>query len=330
MGQMGNPPANRTVSSRKSRNQGQNSRKRPTSTNSPTRTSKNPPIPISKPMDTRPFDQSLANNRLDPTHQTDQTEKYRTLRLKAEAALERLVDAEATPANVRASAARTLLELVGEQELRGPMPFLEDPAITTAWLLLARGDEVSVAQGQALLSHLLQHVESQHNTRKTIKVLALQAWAYDLQGRESEALEVLERALALARPGGFIRTFADVAPLSKVLQALRKRRRMQLGADKQLDSYLHRIQVAMSPLASAPGSKKELLRQEGLEPLTERELHILHFLDQDLTNREIARELVVTPGTVKVHTTNVYRKLSVNNRHAAVTLARSLGLLAAN
>ncbi len=46
-------------------------------------------------------------------------------------------------------------------------------------------------------------------------------------------------------------------------------------------------------------------------------------------SREIARELVVTHGTVKLHTKHVYRKLSVNNRRAAVTLARELGLLAA-
>ena len=70
------------------------------------------------------------------------------------------------------------------------------------------------------------------------------------------------------------------------------------------------------------------MQQEGLEPLTDREMQILHLLDKDLTNKEIARELVVTPGTVKVHTNNVYRKLSVNNRRAAVTLAKALGFLA--
>ena len=67
----------------------------------------------------------------------------------------------------------------------------------------------------------------------------------------------------------------------------------------------------------------------GLEPLTRRELQIVNLLDTDLTNKEIARELVVTTETVKLHTKHVYRKLSVNNRRAAITLARSLGLLAA-
>ena len=86
--------------------------------------------------------------------------------------------------------------------------------MTEVHLLLARGDEESIAKGQVLLTQLLQLVEAIHNTRKMIQVLALQAWAYDLQGREAEALEALERALVLARPGGFIRTFADLAPLA--------------------------------------------------------------------------------------------------------------------
>jgi LuxR family transcriptional regulator, maltose regulon positive regulatory protein len=51
------------------------------------------------------------------------------------------------------------LELAGKQEAAGPMPFLVDPPITTAWMLLAQGDEASVAQGQTLLAHLLQHVD---------------------------------------------------------------------------------------------------------------------------------------------------------------------------
>ena len=161
-------------------------------------------------------------------------------------------------------------------------------------------------------------------------MLALQAWAYHLQGRKTEALEVLERALVLARPGGFIRTFADLPKLATLLQELRKRKKASHATDSKMDAFLQRIRVAMGPQAAQTASLDELLRQEGLEPLTDRELHILRLLDKDLTNKEIARELVVTPGTVKVHTTNVYRKLSVNNRRAAVTLSKALGLLAAS
>jgi len=220
------------------------------------------------------------------------------------------------------------LELAGDQKVQGPMLFFEDPSITKAYVLLAKGDETSMAQGLALLTHLLQHVQAMHNTRKTIQVLALQAWANDLQGLRTEALEALERALALGCPGGFVRTFADLPPLLKLLAELRRRRKEQQAVDDKLDAYLQAILVAMSRAPEQAESTKELMRQEGLDPLTERELQILPLLEKGLTNREIASELVVTPGTVKLHTQHVYRKLSVNNRYAAVTLARALGLLA--
>jgi LuxR family transcriptional regulator, maltose regulon positive regulatory protein len=221
------------------------------------------------------------------------------------------------------------LELAGEPEVVGPMWLLEDPPITKACVLLARGDTASVAEGQALLTHLWRYVQAIYSTRKAIKILALQAWAYDLQGREREALEALEHALALGRPGGFVRTFADLPPLLKVLGELRKRRKARKMPDETVDAYVQAILVAMSPTPSQAVSTKELMQQEGLDPLTERELHILHLLERNLTNREIASELVVTPGTVKLHTRHIYRKLSVNNRQAAISLARALGLLAA-
>jgi LuxR family maltose regulon positive regulatory protein len=222
------------------------------------------------------------------------------------------------------------LEMAGEQEVRGPMFFLEDPPTTKVFLLLAKGDEVSIAEGQVLLTQLLQLVEAIHNTRKMIQVLALQAWAFDLQGCEAEALEVLERALTLARPGWFIRTFADLAPLAKLLNALRKNRKTHQTVDKTLDAYLQDILAAMDQPPAQSSSKEDLLVRVGLEPLTRRELQIVNLLDTDLTNKEIARELVVTTETVKLHTKHVYRKLSVNNRRAAVTLARALGLLVAS
>ena len=219
-------------------------------------------------------------------------------------------------------------ELAREQEMLCPMRFLEDLPVTCAYELLAQGDETLVAHGQVFMDALLQNALAIHSTRKTLQVFVLQAWAYELQGRLDEALDVLERALALGRPGGFIRVFADVPPLARVLQQLRKRRKARQVVDTKFDAYMQSILAAMVPVATSSASKGDLMRQEGLEPLTERELHILRLLDKSHTNKEIAHELVVTTGTVKVHTKNIYRKLSVNNRQAAVTLSKTLGLLA--
>lgn len=61
--------------------------------------------------------------------------------------------------------------------------------------------------------------------------------------------------------------------------------------------------------------------------LTVRELEILRYLSQGLSNRAIAHELVVTEATVKTHLVHIYDKLDVDNRTAAVATARERGHL---
>ena len=64
-----------------------------------------------------------------------------------------------------------------------------------------------------------------------------------------------------------------------------------------------------------------------IEPLSERELDVLRLLATDLNGPEIARSLVVSLNTVRTHTKNIYTKLDVNDRRAAVRRAGELDLL---
>ncbi len=64
-----------------------------------------------------------------------------------------------------------------------------------------------------------------------------------------------------------------------------------------------------------------------IEPLSGRELEVLHLMALGKTNQEIARQLIVAPGTIKAHTASIYRKLDVANRTEAVARARQLGIL---
>jgi LuxR family maltose regulon positive regulatory protein len=63
------------------------------------------------------------------------------------------------------------------------------------------------------------------------------------------------------------------------------------------------------------------------EPLTERELEVLRLVAEGRSNPEIADELIVAVGTVKAHTSSIYRKLDVRSRTEAVIRAQELGLL---
>jgi LuxR family maltose regulon positive regulatory protein len=64
-----------------------------------------------------------------------------------------------------------------------------------------------------------------------------------------------------------------------------------------------------------------------VEPLSDRELEVLQFIAEGLTNKEIAARLYLSPGTVKVHAHNIYGKLGVSGRTQAVAKARSLDIL---
>lgn len=72
------------------------------------------------------------------------------------------------------------------------------------------------------------------------------------------------------------------------------------------------------------------LKQPSIEStvlLSERELEVLNLLAQGYTNKGIAEMLFLSLNTVKTHTSNIYLKLEVTNRTAAVAKARNLRLI---
>ena len=64
-----------------------------------------------------------------------------------------------------------------------------------------------------------------------------------------------------------------------------------------------------------------------IEPLTEREMEILHLIDLGLTNKAIAERLVISVATVKKHISNIFLKLDANNRTQALSRAREYNLI---
>lgn len=86
---------------------------------------------------------------------------------------------------------------------------------------------------------------------------------------------------------------------------------------------LEHAQVLNAPRQPA----RPLPKSYFLDPLSARELEVLHLLAKGLPNRAIADALFVSPSTVKTHTLNIYQKLEVANRTEAIVRAKEYGLI---
>jgi LuxR family maltose regulon positive regulatory protein len=133
-------------------------------------------------------------------------------------------------------------------------------------------------------------------------------------GRPAQTDQYLLDALDKAASQQYIQTFLEFGP---PLQSLL----IRLSPAKTLRPYLNLLlQAFSSPISSYSPDVLE-------EPLTDRELEILQYLANGLSNQEICNKLVLSLGTVKAHTSNIYGKLGVRNRTEAVLKAQNLGLI---
>jgi len=77
----------------------------------------------------------------------------------------------------------------------------------------------------------------------------------------------------------------------------------------------------------APAVAAKLAERLTQVQLTPRELDVLRRVAQGKANKEIAKELDITDGTVKIHLTNLFKKLSVTSRTEAIAAAMRQGLV---
>ena len=190
--------------------------------------------------------------------------------------------------------------------------------ITLARVLLARYQderaEASIHEATRLLERLLRAAEEGERTGRVLEILVLQALARQARGDIPAALAALQRALTLAEPEGYVRIFVDEGPpMASLLRAAAKQ-----GIAR---NYVRRLLAAVSETEHDSPIKQALI-----DPLSERELDVLRLLGTELDGPDIARELMVSLNTVRTHTKNIYAKLAVTNRRAAVRRAAELGL----
>ncbi len=188
--------------------------------------------------------------------------------------------------------------------------------LTLARLLVAEGAgrPDGIEPALQLLDHLREAAELGQRDGSRIAILAVQALAFHARGDLPRAAAALEAAAALAEAESHVRVFLDEGPqMTALLQAL---------AGRATHPYLGTL-LRASSLPGRPRSTQGAL----VEPLSERELDVLRLLRSELSGPEMAGQLVVSVNTLRTHTRNIYAKLGVTSRRAALRRAEELGLL---
>ena len=220
-----------------------------------------------------------------------------------------------------------------EKRFASPDPFRFEDELThitqaRVWMAQNKPDEAI-----RLLSGLEESARSGGRQGRLIEIMILKALALQAAGETRQADLALANSLALAEPQGYLRIFLDEGQPMQLLLAkglahagpgpLRDYATRLLSQFEAGTDGIAAAQPKFSPVSGPSASSG----QAPFELLSQRELEVLHLIALGRTNREIAQQLIVSPGTVKAHTSSIYRKLEVANRTEAVAAARQLGIL---
>jgi len=171
---------------------------------------------------------------------------------------------------------------------------------------------------------LMSACKKQGLTTMLIKLMILNSVAYYGIGKNSQADRLLQNAFVYSNANQIGFPFLEfrelIEHLVKKLIARAKNTDVEILEIGQLLSNIYRD--TSSELASDAPAK-----MNGIGMLSSKELKVVNFLMQGMTNSEISEKLCVSINTVKTHLRNIYEKLSVNNRTAAISKAIELKIL---
>jgi len=109
------------------------------------------------------------------------------------------------------------------------------------------------------------------------------------------------------------------------VQGFQAKLRAHLGAEAFEKHLMAGKQLTLDDLLAIPHPATQT--QTAPDYLTSRELDVLHLLAEELSNPQIAEQLVVSRRTVDAHLRSIYAKLGVKSRDAALRVGRERGLL---
>lgn len=205
----------------------------------------------------------------------------------------------------------------GKERNNSVMPYylheLEILAMARIYLAQNRAEEALIA-----LEPLLSMAIEFQRAGSEIEIYIVQALAFQSQGSIGQAVASIKKALALAEPEGYVRSFVDEGrPMARLLY--------EVACRKIALEYTGTLMAALSATPPVPSVQKQ--QMDMVETLSKREVEVLQLVAEGLSNKEIASKLFVGLHTIKWHTGNIYGKLNVKSRTQAVAKARLLDII---
>jgi LuxR family maltose regulon positive regulatory protein len=209
-----------------------------------------------------------------------------------------------------------VLVLLGQGNLEAAANLTQEHDLPTSQIRVHLAqDDTSTAL--TMLDSFRERMEVKGWKDEILKIMALQVVALHTHGETDQAVQLLGETLALAEPGGFIRTFVDEgAPMAQLL--------VEAAARGILPDYTSNLLAVFKTEKHADTTPPP---QPLVEPLSPRELEVLQLIAKGLSNREISERLFLALDTVKGHNHRIYGKLGVKNRTQAVNKAISLKII---
>lgn len=169
---------------------------------------------------------------------------------------------------------------------------------------------------KAAIPQLIHHGANSY----LVRALSALALAYEQQGQQYMAVNAIKKAIALAEPEN---NFGDFMYFGRSLYPVINQAVLG-GICPEFSRRLLTHLKIFSPCV------KQSIKNKKPTHLSKREIDVLRLIEKGLTNQEIALALYLSNNTIKSHSTNIYRKLNVENRVQAVSQARLMGILPEN
>lgn len=148
----------------------------------------------------------------------------------------------------------------------------------------------------------------------------------DLRMQGMSGVETL-RALREQSASVRVLVYSNYAKGEEVYQAIKAGASGFVVKDMALDRLLEAIRLVHAGEQYIPAQVGAKIAERLLARLSPREMEVLKLLAKGLSNKEIAAQLGLVVGTIKIYVANIFNKLGVSDRTQALVVAVKRGII---